>query len=134
VANYNDIRAALGGAINVFDPSLALNTYSYVPRSIVPPAAIVQPAPHRTIDYTQVEGRGSFALWRFNIMIVVGQVDEEAAQTQAGNLITPGSPLIAAIQNIKLNGYAQVLEGGISQMMFDQGLYTYAELTVIVKA
>lgn len=134
MANYNDIRAALGNAINVFDPSLALNTYSYVPRSIVPPAAIVQPAPHRTIDYTQVEGRGSFALWRFNIMIVVGQVDEEVAQTQAGNLITPGSPLIAAIQNIKLNGYAQVLEGGISQMMFDQGLYTYAELTVIVKA
>ena len=134
MANYNDIRAALGNAINVFDPSLALNTYSYVPRSIVPPAAIVQPAPHRTIDYTQVEGRGSFALWSFNIMIVVGQVDEEVAQTQAGNLITPGSPLITAIQNIKLNGYAQVLQGGISQMMFDQGLYTYAELTVIVKA
>lgn len=134
MANYNDIRAALGGAINLFNPALALNTYSYVPRSIVPPAAIVQPAPHRTIDYTQVEGRGSFALWRFNIMIVVGQVDEEAAQTQAGDLISPGSPLIAAIQNIKLNGYAQVLDGGISQMMFDQGLYTYAELTVVVKA
>lgn len=134
MANYNDVRAALGAAINVYSPALALNTYSYVPRSIVPPAAIVQPAPHRTIDYTQVEGRGTFALWRFSVMIVVGQVDEEVAQTQAGDLITPGSPLIRAIQDLKLNGYAQVLEGGIAQMMFDQGLYTYAELTVVVKA
>lgn len=134
MANYNDVRAALGQAINVYSPALALNTYSYVPRSVVPPAAIVQPAPHRTIDYTQVEGKSTFALWRFNIMIVVGQVDEEAAQTQAGDLITPGSPLIRAIQDLKFNGYAQVLEGGISQMMFDQGLYTYAELNVIVKA
>jgi hypothetical protein len=134
VANYNDVRAALGEAMSVYSPALALNTYNYVPRSIIPPAAIVQPAPHRTIDYTQVEGRGSFALWRFNIMIVVGQVDEEAAQEQAGDLITPGSPLIRALQDIKLNGYAQVIEGGISQMMFDQGLYTYAELSVVVKA
>jgi len=67
-------------------------------------------------------------------MIVVGQVDEEVAQEQAGNLITPGSDLIRAIQDLKFNGYAQVLEGGISQMMFDQGLYTYAELNVVVKA
>lgn len=134
MANYNDVRAALGQAIAVFNPALALNTYSYVPRSIVPPAAIVQPAPHRTIDYTQAEGRSTFALWRFNIMIVIGQVEEEAAQTQAGDLITPGSALIRAIQDLKFNGYAQVLEGGISQMMFDQGLYTYAELNVVVKA
>jgi hypothetical protein len=134
VANYNDVRAMLGDAINVYMPSLATNTYSYVPRSIIPPALIVQPTPHRTIDYTQVEGRGTFALWRFNIMIVIGQVDEEVAQTQAGDIITPGSPLIRAIQDIKGNGYAQVLDGGISSMMFDQGLYTYAELNVIVKA
>jgi hypothetical protein len=134
VANYNDVRAALGAAISVYNPALALNTYSYVPRSIVPPAVILQPTPHRTIDYTQVEGRGTFALWRFNIMVVVGQVDEEVAQEQAGDLITPGSDFIRAIQDIKLNGYAQVLEGGIAQMMFDQGLYTYAELNVQVKA
>jgi hypothetical protein len=134
VANYNVVRKLLGDALNVYMPSLAMNTYSYVPRSIIPPAAIVQPAPHRTIDYTQVEGRGNFALWRFNIMIVVGQIDEEVAQAQAGDIITPGSPLIRAIQDIKTNGYAQVLDGGISSMMFDQGLYAYAELSVIVKA
>lgn len=133
MANYNDVRALLGAAIGVYNPALLTNTYSYVPRSLVPPATILQPAPHRTIDYTQVEGRGNFALWRFNVMIVVGQVDEEAAQIEAGDIITPGSTLIRAIQDIKGNGYAQVLEGGISQMMFDQGLYTYAELSVIVK-
>lgn len=134
MANYNDIRAAIGAAISVYNPALALNTYSYVPRSIVPPAVIVQPSPHRTIDYLQAEGRSSFATWNFNIMIVVGQVDEEVAQQQAGDLITPGSPFIRAIQDIKLNGYAVITNGGISQMMFDQGLYTYAELTVVIKA
>lgn len=134
MANYNDVRAALGEAISIYDPALALNTYNYVPRTVTPPAVILQPAPHRTVDYTQVEGRGTFALWRFNIMIVVGQVDEEVAQEQAGDLITPGSDFIRAIQDIKLNGYAQVIDGGIAQMMFDQGLYTYAELNVIVKA
>jgi hypothetical protein len=136
MANYNDVRAALEGAIWACSPDLSLNTYSYVPRSLTPPALILQPHPHRAIDYMQVEGRGLFAAWRFNVMIVVGQIDEEAAQQMAGDLISPGSPMITAIQGLRVGGtgFTQVLEGGIAQMMFDQGLYTYAELSVVVKA
>jgi hypothetical protein len=133
VANYNDIRAAIGAAIESYQPGL--NVYDYVPRSLTPPSAIVQPVPHRTIDYTQVQGRGAFAKWRFTIHIVIGQVDEQSAQQQAGDLISPGSPMIRALNRLPLtNGQTVVETGGIAQMMFDQGLYTAAELAVCIVA
>jgi hypothetical protein len=133
VVNYNEVRAALGEAIAVYSPALALNTYSYVPRSITPPAVILQPVPRRTIDYLEAN-RSRSAKWRFNVIIVVGQVDEEAAQQQAGDMISPGSSLLNALNTRMGTGYAQVTDGGISQMQFDQGLYTYAELSVVVLA
>jgi hypothetical protein len=130
VSNYNDVRTALGTAVQAFEPGV--NVYYYVPRTLVPPAAIIQPLPHRTISYLQAQS-SFLAQWHFNIMIVIGQVDEQAAQQQAGDLISPGSPLIRALQDTPLpNGYVEVVEGGISEMMFDQGLYTYAQLTVNV--
>src|SRR5207245_1606966 len=101
--------------------------------TLTPPSAIIQPQPHRTIDYLQTQQSG-LAKWRFNIMIVVGQVSEEAAQEQAGDLISPGAPLLLALNTRLCTGFVQVVEGGISQMMFDQGLYTYAELSVVVTA
>lgn len=131
MTNYNDVRAALAEA--VADATPVLNIYSYVPQTLTPPSAIIQPAPHRTIDYMQTAQSG-LAKWRFNIMIVVGQVSEEAAQEQAGDLISPGSPLLLALNTRLGSGFSQVFEGGIAQMMFDQGLYTYAELSVIVTA
>ena len=131
MTNYNVVREALAGAVEAATP--VLNIYSYVPQTLTPPSAIIQPAPHRTIDYLQTQQSG-LAKWRFNIMIVVGQVSEEAAQEQAGDLISPGSPLLLALNTRLCTGFVQVVEGGISQMMFDQGLYTYAELSVVVTA
>lgn len=131
--NYNQVRALLGEAIAVYSPALAMNTYSYVPRSITPPAVILQPTPRRTIDYLEANQSRS-AKWRFNVMIVIGQVDEEAAQEQAGDIISPGSTLLNALNGRLGTGYSQVSDGAISQMQFDQGLYTYAELSVVVLA
>jgi hypothetical protein len=131
VTNYNCVRKALGDAVE--GATQVLNVYSYVPRSLTPPSAIIQPAPRRTIDYLQTQSSG-LGKWRFNVLIVVGQVDEESAQEQAGDLISPGSPLLLALNQRLGTGFSQVVEGGISQMMFDQGLYTYAELSVIVTA
>lgn len=131
MTNYNCVRKALGDAVE--GATQVLNVYSYVPRSLSPPSAIIQPAPRRTIDYLQSMQSG-LAKWRFNVLIVVGQVDEESAQEQAGDLISPGSPLLVALNKRLATGFSQVVEGGISQMMFDQGLYTYAELSVIVTA
>lgn len=130
MSNYNDIRTALGAAVQAYQPDL--NVYYYVPRSLIPPSAIVTPKPHQTIEYLQAQS-SSLAEWHFNILIVIGQVDEQAAQDQAGDIISPGSTLIQALQNAQLpNGYVQVVDGSISEMQFGGGVYTYAQLSLNV--
>lgn len=130
MTNYNIVRKAISEAVQAYRSDM--NVYCYVPRTLIPPSAIVRPRAGRTIDYLQAQSSG-FAKWYFTVMLVVGLVDEEAAQKLAGDLISPGSDLIVALQNADLpNGYATVTDGSVSQMMFDQSLYTYAELSVIV--
>lgn len=131
MTNYNDVRDGLTRA--VLNYSSELNVYHHVPRTLVPPAAIVRPNGSRTIDYQQMQGRSRLAKWHFNVMLVIGLVDEQAAQDLAGELISPGSPLIECLKATQLpNGFAQVTEGAVNSTMFDQGLYTYAELMVVV--
>lgn len=134
MTNYNTIRVALGTAIGAYQSELSV--YYYVPRTLVPPAAIVQPKPHRTISYMRAQSSG-LAEWNFNVLLVVGLVNEQSAQDQVGELVSPGSPLIRALQNAQLpNGFVQVTDGSISEMTFEghhgQGLYTYAQLSVVV--
>lgn len=132
MSNFNDVQNALGESCRRFLPDL--NVYTQVPRSLVPPAAIVQPSPHNTIDYEQAYSSG-LADWNFIIMIVVGLVDDLAAQRQVGELISPGSALITAINDTTFEtGWAKVTRGGVSQMNFGKALYTYAELSVRVTA
>lgn len=136
MSNYNDIREALGAAVQSFAPDM--NVYYYVPRSLIPPAAIVQPSPSRTIDYLQAQS-SYLAEWHFNIILVIGLVDEQAAQEQAGDMISPGSTLIQALNNTQLPGpgYVVVTDSLISEMaVSNQGaaLYTYAQLMVTVYA
>lgn len=131
MTDYNDVRNALTEAVRVY--SSELNVYHYVPRTLVPPSAIVKPRGTRTIDYQQMQGRSQLAKWYFNIMLVIGLVDEEAAQKLAGELISPGSPLITCLLAANVpNGFTQVTEGAVNNMMFGQALYTYAELMVTV--
>lgn len=129
MSSYSTVRHALAGSISTYNTEL--NVYYYVPQSLVPPAAIVQPVANRTIDYTQALSSG-FAYWHFHVLLVVGLVDEEAAQEQVGELVSPGSALITALNNTPLaNGYVQVTEASVSEMTFTKGLYTYARLTVV---
>jgi hypothetical protein len=94
--------------------------------------AAIRRAPHNTVDYEQ-QYSSNLADWTFTIMIVVGQVDDEAAQDQVGKLISPGSALIGAVNNAPFEtGWARVMRGGVSQMNFGNALYTYAELSVRV--
>jgi hypothetical protein len=130
VTSFSDVRSVLGGSIRRALPGL--NVHHYVPRSLVPPAAIVQPNPHNTIDYEQQYSSG-LADWMFTVMIVVGQVDDESAQDQVGAMLTPNSPLICAINESRFEtGWARVQRGNVAQMNFGKALYTYAELTVRV--
>jgi hypothetical protein len=134
VTDYDSVRLALGTAIQKYEPGL--NVYYYVPKSLVPPAAIIKPQSQnvRTIEYAQAHGGSSLAKWHFQVLFVIGQLDEAAAESEAGALISPGSRLVRSLSGRLSTGFSQVLEGGISAMMFDQGLYTYAQLTVSVLA
>lgn len=133
VTDYNDVRSALIEAVQAY--SSELNVYQYVPRTLVPPCAIVKPRGTRTIDYQQMQSRSALAKWYFDVMLVIGLVDEEAAQNLAGELISPGSPLVTCLLGAKFpTGFSQVTEGSVNNMMFGQALYTYAELKVTVIA
>lgn len=132
MSGFNDVRASLAAAVQKALPDM--NVYNFVPRSLVPPAAIVRAVAHNAIDYEQMYASG-FANWNFTVMIVAGQVDDEAAQTQVGEHISPRSPLIQAVEAAEFeSGWARVTRGNVSQMMFGKALYTYAELTVHVRA
>jgi hypothetical protein len=132
VTAFTVVRDTLGRACSKTLPTL--NVYNYVPRSLVPPAAIVRMAPHNAIDYEQQYSSG-LADWMWTLMLVIGQVDDEAAQDQIGELITPNSPLIVAINACEFpSGWARVQKAGVSQMMFGKALYSYAELSVRVTA
>jgi hypothetical protein len=131
VTSFVEVRDTLGGAIRRVLPDL--NVHNHVPRSLVPPAAIVRPTPNSTIDYEQ-QYSSAQADWMWTLMLVIGQIDDEWAQDQMGELITPNSELIRAINDVSFTspGWARVQRGGISQMNFGKALYTYAELTVRV--
>lgn len=132
MSKYNDVRTAVGDAITAYQP--LVNVYHYVPKSLTPPAAIVQPVANRTIEYLQAQS-SVLAKWNFNVLLVIGQVDEQAAQDMAGELISPGSDLIQSLTSIKFtSGYSQVTEAAISEMAFGNGLYTYARLVVSITA
>lgn len=112
------------------------NVYPMEPRTLIPPAAIVKPAPHNTIDYEQAYS-SSQARWLWLIMIVVGQVNDEAAQNQVGELLSPNSDLIQSINNCDFGqgaGWAKVMRGNAAQLNFKGALYSYAELSVRVTA
>lgn len=134
MTDYDTVRIALGEALRTryqYD----LNIFDHVPRTLVPPAAIVKPRPKVLPEYRKAMGRSSLARWQFEVLLIIGLVDEVASQKMAGELISPGSPLVNALTCKILNGYSQVTDAGTSEMMVeDDGLYTYAELTVEVLA
>lgn len=134
MSKYAEITRALGDAVQAYQPGL--NVYYYVPRSLVPPSAIIKPQAHRTVEYMVTHGESRIADWYLLIMLVIGQISEEDAQEQAGELVSPGSNLIRSVNSMKFvgGGFAKVTEGAVSEMMFGEGLYTYAQLTVHIRA
>lgn len=129
MSNYNEIRVGLGAAMQRYEAGL--NIYYHVPRTLVPPAAIIEPNSNRSIDYTQAYSSG-LADWHFVVTLVIGLVDEEASQRIAGDLISPGSSLLETLNNS--SRFAKVTQGSVAEATFGKGLYTCARLSVLVKA
>ena len=143
MTTYDQVTDALGASIRTFDPSFVadVNLFNYQPRTVVPPCAIIKPQAHRTVDYVTGQSNSRTAKWHFLIMLVIGEVDEHAAQQEAGALVSPGSPLINAVRATKFptSGFAVVTQGAVSQMAVKtrdggEALYTYAQLSVLVEA
>lgn len=133
MTDYDTVRLALCQALKD-NYQYDLNIFDHVPRTLVPPAAIVKPRPKVLPEYRRAMGRSALAKWQFDVLLIIGLVDEQAAQKMAGELISPGSPLVNALTCKLLNGYSQVTDSGTSEMMVEESLYTYAELTVEVLA
>lgn len=138
MSRYNDIRYALAASVEASLP-FPVNVYPYMPKTMIPPAAMVYPNT-RTINYLQMLSSTS-AEWHFTVLIVLGEIDEEAAQNLVGELVSPDSQVIAAICNTTIpGGYAVVTDASVSERQVPgasangAALYTHAELHVMVKA
>lgn len=133
MADYNEIKKTLGDALRQFQDDL--NVSDYFPKSVVPPAAVIQPAVP-TISYIQARNSPT-AQWRFSVMLIVGQVNEEAAQLRIGEFISPGSPLIEALNAIgEDSGFlrVKVTDASVSEVQVGTTNYAYARLSVVVDA
>lgn len=135
LVNINEVREALGETLK--STGLRMNIYAFTPRSIIPPMAIVHPNNNRTINYLEAQSSRA-AKWSFTVIIAVGFVHSEAAQRTVGDLITPGSFLLNALNTRIGSGYAQVTDASVMESMFGEGdrkgLYTCARLNVLVLA
>ena len=133
MANYNDLKRTLGDALRQFSDEI--NVFDFFPKSVVPPAAVIQPAVP-TVNFIQAE-QSRTAEWRFTVMLIVGQVNEEAAQTKIGDLISPGSDLIEALNVVgEDTGFlrVKVTDASVSEVQVGTTTYAYARLSVNVIA
>jgi len=133
MANYNELKSTLGDALRQFSDDI--NVFDFFPKSVVPPAAVIQPAVP-TVNFIQAE-QSRTAEWRFTVMLIVGQVNEEAAQTKIGDLISPGSDLIEALNAVgEDTGFlrVKVTDASISEVQVGTTTYAYARLSVNVIA
>lgn len=135
--SFNEIRVRLGDACRAYQPGL--NVDDFVPAGIRPPMAVIQPAAP-TIAYTETfydpdpDAEPAPAEWHFWVRLIAGQVAEEAAQILVGELITPGSQLINALNAVEIeNGYVEVLTGTVDQTPIGGVLYAEARLAVHVR-
>lgn len=133
MANYNELKRTLGDALRTFSDEI--NVSDFFPKSVVPPAAVIQPAVP-TINFIQAE-QSRTAEWRFTVMLIIGQVNEEAAQEKIGDLISPGSPLIEVLNAVgEDSGFlrVKVTDASISEVQVGTTNYAYARLSVNVIA
>lgn len=135
MANENDLRRTLADAMRAFF-SDEINVSEFFPKSPPPsPSLVIQPGTP-VGDLIQAMN-SSTAEWQFVIMLLVGQVNEEAAQNKIGDLCSPGSPLIQALNAIgEDSGFlrVKVTNVSISEVQYATTMYAYGRFQVKVIA
>lgn len=92
------IRTLLGDDWNVDDD---------FPKSIVPPAIVLKADDQNAVDYHTGFSSASGRL-RLILMLFAGQVNERPAEDIIRELISPGSDLIQALENVTFDGFGWV--------------------------
>ena len=135
MANENDLRKTIGDAMrDLFSDEI--NVSDFFPKSPPPsPSLVIQPG--TPVGDPIQAMNSSTARWQFIVMLLVSQVNEESAQLKIGDMISPGSTLVEAINNIgDDSGFlrAKVTNMSISEVQYATTMYAYGRLTVEVYA
>lgn len=135
MAGFNEIRVVLADACKsaVGD----LNVFYYLPKRAPVPAVVIRTV-KPTGDYLTVWG-GGYAEWMFEVLVIVGKVSDESAQNQLGDMISPNSALVTALNDIEFAGgpgygHAHVRKCDIADIRMGATRYACARLTVLVRA
>jgi hypothetical protein len=135
MANENEIRQALADAIRTV-LSDEINVCDFFPKSPPPSPSLVIQRAVPTADLVQAMNSPT-AAWRFVVMLLVSQVNEEAAQLKIGDLISPGSPIIEALNAVgEDTGFMRVKVTDVSEseVQYATTMYAYGRFSVNVLA
>lgn len=111
-----------------------INVYDEFPKSADIPALVIksdeQGAIGDHVSFSPVSNR-----YKLVVMIFVGQVDELSATKTIRELITPGSKLRTAIEDVDFNGYGwvRVDRANIGETALGTGRCKYARLALDVQ-
>lgn len=99
------------------------------PASVNVPAAIVQPAA-QTIRYGD-KTISELASWRFELLLLLGNINEHAAQVKAGELVAPSSDLIQALNYARIdNGWLDLIEANVGNQTYNARTYGGAKINI----
>lgn len=134
-ADYNEISATLGDAVR--SSVGEMNVYDYLPAGVAPPAVIVRDQTP-TGDYMLTWG-GGLAEYMFEVLVLMGKVSSESAQTRIGELITRNSALIKALNDVEFSGgpgagHAHVRKSTKTVVKVGNEQFACAKLAVLVRA
>jgi len=135
MAGFNEVRLVLADACRsaVGD----VNVFYYLPKRVPAPAVVIRTV-KPTGDYLTTWG-GGYAEWMFEVLVVVGRVSDESAQNMLGDMISPDSSLITALNDVEFPGgpgcgHAHVRKCDIADIRIGATRYACARLTVLVRA
>lgn len=134
---FETVRDTIGQVCADTLPTLlpGVDVWQTVPDSFAVPAVIVVPAAP-TITYGDVTN-SDLAGWRFDLWLLLGKVNEHAAQLKAGELVDPKSPLIRALDGAEIpNGWLDPIDAHVGKQRppFSNAVYEGAKLTIVGNA
>lgn len=117
-----------------------VTTYAFVPDAIIAPAMFVQPA-QPFVDY-QKSFRGLGTEWKFFITILVNRIDEESAQDDLDNYLSPDGVLVDILQRTDIDDdlaelidYVEVMSAQrYGAYRIGNTTYLGAEMVIVVRS